>query len=327
MKTAPRPLVSVVLPTRDRPDRLIGALASVLAQSYPDLEVVVVDDASRVRADETVRELASDPRVDVVRLDRPSGAAAARNAGIARSSGEIVAFLDDDDRWEPDKVRRQVDAFAQSPEAALVSCHHFVVDERPGARPSVHRGPTTFTAAQVQWMNFPGSFSFVAARRATVGDELWLDESFPSVEDWDLWLRCMRHGPAVVVPEPLCRLVVHGGAHLSAPASEHRGLERFIAKHGDGMPPVCRRYAMAHVRMLQGDGWAKRAGVLRSLATGSPRASAVLAVEQLARQLGRAKGDPGLVERAMARVVGPDGRASGLRARPAPADDSATVAA
>jgi GT2 family glycosyltransferase len=304
------PLVSVVVPTRDRPERLAGALASVVSQSYGCLEVIVVDDASETPARHVVERMAADRRVHVVRLDRHAGAAAARNAAIERASGELVAFLDDDDRWERDKVRRQVEVFDARPDVGLVSCDHVVVDERAPGRSLRYRGPATVTAAQVQWMNFPGSFSFVMVRRALVGDELWLDETFPSVEDWDLWLRCMRRAPAVVVPEPLCRHTVHTGSRLSAPASEHRGLERFIDKHGSGMPSVCRTYTMAHLRMLPGTTWHKRAAVVRSMATTSPRASAILALEQLARQAARAGRDPGLVARTVARLVGPDGRAT-----------------
>lgn len=301
--------MSVVLPTHDRPGRLAGALASVLAQRYDALEVIVVDDASRTPAGTVVERVAGDDRrVRLIETARPCGAARARNAAIDACSGDLVAFLDDDDRWEPDKTARQVEFLEAHPDVGVVTCDHVVVDER--ARHEVrYRGPAAFTAEQVQWMNFPGSFSFVMVRRALVGDELCLDERFPSVEDWDLWLRCLRRTRAGVVRQPLCRHVAHGEPRLSRPASERQGHELFLAKHGPTLPPVCRSYLEAHLQMYEGSGWSHRGAVARAMVTRSPRASSLLLLEQAARQAGRVLRDPGLVARTMARAVGGDGRA------------------
>lgn len=305
------PLVSVILPTCDRPGPLAGALQSVLAQDHHHLEVIVVDDASRVPADSALQSAGSDPRVRITRLPRRSGAAGARNAGLDLASGDLVAFIDDDDRWEPHKVRRQVNFMERHPELGLVTCDYFIVDPRRPQDTEVYRGPAAFTAAQVEWMNFPGSFSFVMARRSTVGSELRLDESFPSVEDWDLWLRCARRAPVGVVQEPLCRHVVHGG--LSRPSSERLGIELFLSKHAPTMSPVCRAYVSAHLRMYNGTGWRKRIAVLGAMATPSGRASAIVAMEQSLRIVARRRHDPGLVARAVAAVAGSDGRAMPYR--------------
>jgi hypothetical protein len=310
-----RPLVSVILPTCDRPARLVDALESVLAQDYGHLEVVVVDDASTVPAETTVGSAAEDPRVRIMRLPSRSGAAGARNAGLTVASADLVAFIDDDDRWLPQKVRRQVEAFVRRPEIGLVTCDYFVVDESASESTVVYRGPSTFTAAQVQWMNFPGGFSFVMARRSALGDELRLDETFPSVEDWDLWLRCARKAPVEVIPEPLCHHVVHGG--LSRPTSERGGIEVFLRKHGDSMPPVCRAYVAGHLRMYSGTGWRKKMSVMRAMVTPSIRASALLVLEQVLRVMARRRSDPGLVARTIATMVAPDGRAAGTRRGPA----------
>ena len=311
------PLVSVILPTCDRPAGVRGALESVLNQDYGHLEVVVVDDASAVSAEAALASLADDPRVRITRLPRRTGAAGARNAGLALAAADLVAFLDDDDRWHPQKVRRQVAAFENRPELGLVTCDYVVVDNSPG-KGVVYRGPSALTADQVQWMNFPGSFSFVMARRSVLGDELRLDEAFPSAEDWDLWLRCARRAPIEVVSEPLCDHVVHGG--LSRPSSERGGIEQFLRKHADTLPPVCRAYVAAHLRMYRGTGWRKKAAVLSALATPSARASALLVMEQGLRVVARSRRDPGLVARAIAGIVGSDGRAAVTGRRPAEPD-------
>lgn len=305
-------LVSVVLPTRNRPDALASALRSVLEQTYARLEVVVVDDASESDVADVVERVAgADGRVVLIRLENRTGAARARNLGLERASGELVAFLDDDDVWLPSKVGRQLEYLDAHPAAGLVSCDYELATGGP-AGPMSYRGPAQFTAEQVQWMNFPGSFSFVMARRDVLGSELRLDESFPSVEDWDLWLRCGRRAPFGVVRQPLVRHVRHGG--LSRPGSERLGLEVFIAKHGSSLPPECVLYQRAHLRMLSGEGWGHVAAVARALLTRSVAVSGLLVCEQGAEQLGALRRDPGLVARTMARLIGPGGR---LRAGPA----------
>src|ERR671935_95170 len=109
---ASAPEVTVVVPTHSRWDLLsTAALPASLGQEDVDLEVVVVDDGS---TDATAESLAriDDPRLRVVRHDRPRGVAQARNAGIAAARGEWIALLDDDDLWAPWKLRAQLDAAA-----------------------------------------------------------------------------------------------------------------------------------------------------------------------------------------------------------------------
>jgi glycosyltransferase involved in cell wall biosynthesis len=116
----PTPLVSIILPTRDRPLSLRRALASVLAQSEGDFEVIVVDNSVRAGAlAEAAAELA-DTRVRVV-ATRARNAAEARNAGLGWATGEYVSFLDDDDAYRPDKIASQI-ALAIQTGSPLVLC-------------------------------------------------------------------------------------------------------------------------------------------------------------------------------------------------------------
>src|SRR5262245_24547581 len=101
------PLVTVVIPTHNRAGRVRSAIESVLHQTYADFEIVVVDDASEDGTENTVRGVL-DPRVRYIRHAVARGDAAARNTGIRNSTGEYVAFLDDDDEWLPEKLRFQV---------------------------------------------------------------------------------------------------------------------------------------------------------------------------------------------------------------------------
>lgn len=315
------PLVSVVVPTHNRPGRLAGALGSVLRQTYRRLEVLVVDDASDQPVDAVVEQAAAgDQRVRLLRLPVNGGAAAARNHGLDAARGDLVAFLDDDDRWLPDKLARQVDHLRRHPEVGFVSCDFFMTPERAltptadaGAatggwrRPVRFRGAAHYHRGHLLWLNCAGSFSLVLADRRRLGDVLRIDESFRSVEDWDLWLRCAEVAPPSTLGEPLVHYVSHGGPRLTAPELKRRGLELLEQKHGRAMSPACVAFHRAHQRMEQGAGVARRARVLAAMATSSAsstRASALLVLEQGARQLGRLRRDPGLPQRVLVAALG-----------------------
>ena len=293
------PLVSIVLPTANRRERLGTALSSALAQTYGHLEVIVVDDASASPVDDIV-EAAADPRARLLRRPVNGGAAAARNTGLKEARGDLIAFLDDDDRWDPVKVARQVAFLDTHPDVGLVTCDHRIENDTGRSTPLVFRGVGRIDPDLMLWANFVGSFSFVMVRRQLVEPELTIDETFASAEDWDLWLRCSRVAPVGRVHEPLVAYVSHDGPRLSSTDLKRRGLELFEHKHAASMSSPCLAFNRAHQQMDTGAGVAKRGHVLRALATPSARASALLVLEQCARQYGRLRRDPGLAERTLA---------------------------
>ena len=116
-------LVSVVIPTRNRRDRLERAIKSAKVQTWPTIEIIVVDDAS---SDGTQlflqKRVSEDARVQVVRNEVPRGGGGARNQGVAVARGQYIAFLDDDDTWLPEKLAEQVALMKANPGASAVSC-------------------------------------------------------------------------------------------------------------------------------------------------------------------------------------------------------------
>jgi glycosyltransferase involved in cell wall biosynthesis len=123
-----RPTVSVVIPAYQSEFRIGETLERLARQSYTDFEVVVVDDGSTDATSEIVRRFAAkDPRVRLV-VQENGGIAAARNRGIEAAEGELIAFLDDDDRWHPRKLELQVARLEEVPEASVVSCFSALVD-------------------------------------------------------------------------------------------------------------------------------------------------------------------------------------------------------
>ncbi len=299
--TAEGPLVTIILPTANRPERLGSALSSVLAQTHGHLEVIVVDDASTTRVDDVVSAVAAgDSRVKLIRRDLNGGAAVARNTGLKQAQGDLIAFIDDDDRWDPVKLARQVAHLEADPNVGIVTCDHRIEGEGSPSTPLLFRGAGHVDAEEMLWANFVGSFSFVMVRRHLVEAELTIDETFACAEDWDLWLRCSRLAPIGRVNEPLVAYVSHDGPRLTRTDLKRRGLELFELKHGASMSSACLAFNRAHQHMDTGAGVAKRAHVLRALATPSARASALLVLEQCARQYGRLRRDPGLAERTLA---------------------------
>jgi glycosyltransferase involved in cell wall biosynthesis len=118
-------LVSVIIPTLNRPRLLLRAIASVLGQTYKEIEIIVVVDRPDQDTVSAVRSL-DDPRVKLVVNSDSLTAAGARNAGVDRALGEWVAFLDDDDEWLPDKLEKQI-AYASGRAPALLTCLSRVV--------------------------------------------------------------------------------------------------------------------------------------------------------------------------------------------------------
>jgi glycosyltransferase involved in cell wall biosynthesis len=197
----PSPLVSVVIPTRDRPDRLEQALESVLAQSYEPLEVVVVDDGSAVPL-VLPRALANDARVRTLRNEISLGPGAARNLGVSSCRGPLLAFLDDDDTWRPGKLARQVAALAAGGEGlgAVESGYELWDGERLVDRYL----PESGRDLALTLLERPVLQPSTVLLRTTVFEALGgFNPELSRVEDWDLWVRFADAHRALSLPEVL----------------------------------------------------------------------------------------------------------------------------
>ena len=223
------PLVSVVIPTHNRADRLPRALGTALGQEGVSHEVVVVVDGS---TDGTSAYLAleTDSRLRVVTQTRNQGLCAARNAGAAAARGRWLAFLDDDDLWSPAKLRAQLDALAAAPEASWCAVGSVTVDddlEITGWKPPpAPRGVARGLAAQNV---VPGGGSGVIVRTAMFEEVGGFDPALSLAGDRDLWIRLAARSPVACVDRPLVGYVLHG-ANLSTLGqgyeAELRALER-----------------------------------------------------------------------------------------------------
>jgi glycosyltransferase involved in cell wall biosynthesis len=206
-------LVSVVIPTKDRPEMLRRAVVSVLGQTYAPLELIVVDDGSAEPAREAIADL--DPgtleRFIVRRHEDNQGGAAARNTGLREACGEYVAFLDDDDRWTPHKLEKQVAALREAGEDAGVCFTGNRQLDATGDTIDVHiRRTDGDVAERILYGNYVGTFSGILFRGALVETVGELDERFPAWQDCEYLVRLAQHTEFVAVPEPLvCRYIDH----------------------------------------------------------------------------------------------------------------------
>jgi glycosyltransferase involved in cell wall biosynthesis len=197
--------VSVVLPTYGRPEYFEEAVTSVVNQTYPAVELVVVDDCSPDPVAPLLDDVDTEAiDVKLVRHEENRGACAARNTGIADASGAYIAFIDDDDVWLPTKVARQVERFEDADdEVGVVYTGQQYVNE-DGERTSV-RTPTT--SGDVTRDLFRGDsitpFSCLMVDADVVEKAGPVDERLPSWQDKEWYYRLSQHCHFASVPEPL----------------------------------------------------------------------------------------------------------------------------
>lgn len=201
------PLVSVIIPTFNRGGRFDEAIRSVLDQTVPDLELILVDDASEDdTSNRAARWVERDRRFIYVRQPENRGAAAARNRGLSMARGVYVAFNDDDCVWHPQKIEKQVCAIESSGPHVCGSYCHLELRELDGSRRIVHGHSFAGLDQRRLWVQHgpPGTTAFVTRRQAllSVGG---FDEALPRFQDRDLFFRLVRRCPVVAVPEVLVR--------------------------------------------------------------------------------------------------------------------------
>ena len=203
-------LVSVVIPTRDRADVVGRAIHSVLDQTWPDLELIVVDDGS-TDGTETVVAGFADRRIRLIRGGK-AGAGAARNEGIRRARGDWIAFLDSDDEWAPTKLARQIARLrADETRGTVVYCQVELDDtltrRRFTIRLAAYEGDT-FSHLLAGWS--PPTTSIFLVSRAALVAVGGFDPTLPCGEDYDLWLRLALRGHRfLAVDQPL--VIKHDG--------------------------------------------------------------------------------------------------------------------
>ena len=199
------PKVSVIIPTYNRLQYLGRAIRSLLAQTYRNFELIVVDDGS---TDETTLMIKRFPQVIYLQKTN-SGVSRTRNLGIRRAKGEWIAFLDSDDEWLPQKLEKQMEYLNAHPEIKIFQTEEIWI--RNGKRVNSMKkhkkyGGNIFKECLPLCIVSP---SAVIIKREIFDEVGLFDENFPACEDYDLWLRIAARFPIGLMDEPL--IIKYGG--------------------------------------------------------------------------------------------------------------------
>lgn len=278
------PRVSVIVPTYDRADLVERAVRSALEQTYPVSEVIVVDDGSRDATRSVLAPLCD--RIVYIYQDN-QGVSMARNRAIQHATGDLVAFLDSDDAWEPGKLALQIECFQQFPRLVMLGTNAWEVTEKGIVRPDFMRTYTVYRSydrlrdqfeehriaiGDATATLFLGDFSspmflgnFFVTSTVLVRRDVLLQAGLFDVamlnagEDYDLFWRICQLGQAGVIDIPTVRFRRGGIDHLhTSPQmalSNLWAIERYLSQHPDG--PDLEPDLITH-RLAESYAWAGR---------------------------------------------------------------------
>lgn len=265
----------MIIPTYNRRDLLAQALDSVLAQTRPADEVIVIDDGSTDGTDAMLRERYAERLGERLRYiwQANSGVSAARNHGMRLARGRYLALLDSDDAWLPDKTARQVDWLQAHPDFGMCLCNVARVDEAQRVLDVFHRRDVIVEDGWVlRWILHNPSLvpASVLMRREVFDDVGGFDERLRTAEDIDYHLRIARSWKIGVVAETLVH-AMRGHDGLSAAASTYDDyvavMERAVRDAAGVVDDGERHHALAaaYVRnargMLMRNRWRDGAGL------------------------------------------------------------------
>jgi glycosyltransferase involved in cell wall biosynthesis len=231
--------VSVVIPTHNRAQTLPRTLESVWAQTHRPIELILVDDGSTDATPQVVADWAAQHEAApdfVVRslYQDNAGANAARNRGIAAAEGAYVSFLDSDDRWQPEKLAKQLALLRGDARMGGVYCGLTHVDLATGqpVGEAMLGGASGDVLRQLLIRDVTGPTSCHLLRRAVFEEVGCFDESLPARQDWDMWIRVATSYRIGCVPEPLVEMGEHSGERVGSKAlNELKGHRRIFAKY------------------------------------------------------------------------------------------------
>jgi glycosyltransferase involved in cell wall biosynthesis len=204
------PKVSVIIPAYNHAAYVRQCVDSVLAQTYQDLEIVVVDDGSTDGTFEILREYGT--KIQLHRQEN-GGTQKARNKAVELASGDYIALLDSDDAWLPTKLQRQIPAFSSTPTPGVVYSLAYVIDSSGSVLPNRGRigapisNPERCLEELILQPRIPALTAVI--RRSCLDEVGTFDESLVGAGDGDLWLRIAAKWPVVCIPEPLALYRVH----------------------------------------------------------------------------------------------------------------------
>ena len=213
--------ISVIIPTFNRKPLLFNAIDSVLTQTYQNIELIIIDDGS---SDKTIDQLKEYKSKIKVHRQINKGISAARNKGLKISKNDWVAFLDSDDRWEPEKLEKQVNYLKQNPKHKFCHTDEIWIKNTVRVNPrNKHKkyGGYIFDKCLDICCISPSSVLIHKSIFKKIG---LFDENLPVCEDYDLWLRISAEFPILFLNE---KLTIKFGGHSNQLSKKFWGMDRF----------------------------------------------------------------------------------------------------
>lgn len=212
-ETAGIPIVSVIVPTHNRPDLLCIAIASILAQTLENFEIIVVNDAG-IDVEPWIANRDPRGRIRIIRHSRNKGPAASRNTGLKAARGRYIAYLDDDDLYYPEHLQTLVNTAEENRVSVACSeANRALYAEKNGREPVQREVIYRLDFAAHELLVTNRLPVLVILHRRTCLDTIGLfDEQLTTHEDWDMWVRLFHYFPFVPVHRPTCefRLQING---------------------------------------------------------------------------------------------------------------------
>ena len=235
------PLVSIIMPAYNCADCVHASAMSALRQTVDTLELIIVNDCSTDRTAEVINELSlSDPRVKILQNGENSGVSASRNCAIDAGLGDLIAFLDSDDLWGPDKLEKQIALMQRTGcDICYTSYDYFDIGGKPVYRPYIVPEAVSYNSLLKE--NVIG-LSTVLLRKDALGGIRFEKGLFH--EDFALWLKLLRAGAiARGIPEVLTHNRIGGRSHDKLKAMGNRWR---IYRKSEGLPVIksCRYLAL-----------------------------------------------------------------------------------
>lgn len=240
-----KPLVSAIITTHNRVNLLPRAVDSVLVQTYPNIELIIVDDASTGKTQKIIEKYKKQYHLKYIRNKKSLGAPAARNKGIEVATGKFIAGLDDDDEWHKDRISELVAAYTE--EYSCVTSDAKMFYPRGEA---VWKKKKMIDLETLLLTNQVGNQ--VLVRRDYLKEIGAFDESLSAAQDYDLWIRlCTTFGPIRNVRKPLQNVYMN---HERERITEHASFEgylQFYKKHKKRFNKKQRKYQLYKIRRAQ----------------------------------------------------------------------------
>ena len=234
------PVVSVIVPTYKGTEFLREAIDSILAQTYPAVEPVIINDGS---PDNTAEVLAEYGDRIVAITQQNAGTASARNRGLKEITGDYVAFLDHDDLWHPDKLEKQMALFNQFPEAGMVYCGRQFFDHYTRKITSEHPAEAELNVHQLLSMQAI-ALQAVVIKKSIIDELGGFDTGISGADDWELTIRIAAKYRVLGVPECLVDIRGHEGQQsinsdymyqrIAIVLDRYRNLHTHFPTWGDG---------------------------------------------------------------------------------------------